>query len=315
MLSCQGTTTCTKQEDHPPSLVCKSRIPYQAPPILALAIRRCQHRQPIIISSICECSRRTQEVFSDYGSSASSFYSSLRSEAEDYYWENGRRYHEHNARRYLLPNDDIELDREDMKHHMWMLVQEGKLHLAPINPNPQKILDLGTGSGIWAMQVADQYPSAEVIGTDISPVQPKWVPPNLQYEVDDLEQEWLFRDDCFDLIHVRFMFLSIKDWPGMLRQAMRVLKPGGYIELSELDLRPVKVQDGSPEPATITQWFKLQGGAINHRGFDMQIAHKFKGLLEQAGFEAVVEEVRDVPWGTWPSDKRLKSIGFWHVGE
>ncbi|KAK8194291.1 hypothetical protein M8818_007479 [Zalaria obscura] len=178
---------------------------------------------------------------------------------------------------------------------------------------PSLILDLGTGSGIWAMQVADQYPSAEVIGTDISPVQPKWVPPNLQYEVDDLEQEWLFRDDCFDLIHVRFMFLSIKDWPGMLRQAMRVLKPGGYIELSELDLRPVKVQDGSPEPATITQWFKLQGGAINHRGFDMQIAHKFKGLLEQAGFEAVVEEVRDVPWGTWPSDKRLKSIGFWHV--
>lgn len=27
---------------------------------------------------------------------------------------------------------------------------------------------------------ADEHPGAEVIGTDISPIQPKWVPPNLK---------------------------------------------------------------------------------------------------------------------------------------
>jgi hypothetical protein len=27
---------------------------------------------------------------------------------------------------------------------------------------------------------ADEYPNAEVIGTDISPIQPSWVPPNLK---------------------------------------------------------------------------------------------------------------------------------------
>ena len=26
---------------------------------------------------------------------------------------------------------------------------------------------------------ADEYPNTEVIGTDISPIQPTWVPPNL----------------------------------------------------------------------------------------------------------------------------------------
>lgn len=201
-----------------------------------------------------------------------------------------------------------------MKHHMWRLVLEGKLHLAPMKENPSKILDLGTGSGIWAMEVADQYPSAEVIGTDISPVQPKWVPPNLHYEIDDLEQEWLFRSNSFDFINVRFMFYAIKDWPAMLQQAYRTLKPGGYIELSELALQPV-AGDDCPSPPTITQWFKIQGAAIEKAGFDMHVACRYKQMLIDAGFEAVVEEKMDIPWGTWPEDRRSKAIGFWHVGE
>lgn len=32
---------------------------------------------------------------------------------------------------------------------------------------------------------ADAYPSCEVIGTDISPTQPPWAPPNLRFEMDD----------------------------------------------------------------------------------------------------------------------------------
>lgn len=43
---------------------------------------------------------------------------------------------------------------------------DGKLHLAPIK-NPHRILDIGTGTGIWAIDMADLYPSAEVVGTDI----------------------------------------------------------------------------------------------------------------------------------------------------
>ena len=39
------------------------------------------------------------------------------------------------------------MDREDMKHHFTMLITEGRLHLAPIGPNPETILDIGTGTG------------------------------------------------------------------------------------------------------------------------------------------------------------------------
>jgi hypothetical protein len=38
----------------------------------------------------------------------------------------------------------------------------GELHFAPIGENPQRILDLGTGTGIWAIDMGDKvrfYPS------------------------------------------------------------------------------------------------------------------------------------------------------------
>ncbi|KAI5238299.1 hypothetical protein E4T43_07546 [Aureobasidium subglaciale] len=238
---------------------------------------------------------------------------SIRSNIEDYYWENGRRYHAMGGGRYLLPNDDTELDREDMKHHMWTLVLEGCLHLAPVGDHPQRILDVGTGSGIWAMQAADQYPSAEVIGFDISPVQPSWVPPNLAFEIDDLEKDWLWQASSFDLVHCRFMFMSISDWPSMLAQAHHTLRPGGYIELAELDLHPAPAFEGRSGPPLVSEWFAIQSSILGKKGFDMRIASKFKQILLAAGFKDVVEVVRPVPWGTWPSDRRLKAIGFWHV--
>jgi len=53
-----------------------------------------------------------------------------------------------------------------MHHEILLQMMEGKLHLAPLE-DPQWILDVGTGTGIWAIDAADMYPSAEVIGTDL----------------------------------------------------------------------------------------------------------------------------------------------------
>lgn len=68
-------------------------------------------------------------------------------------------------------------------HHWFTLIHEGGLFWAPIKDAIKTALDVGTGSGIWAMDFADQFPSTSVVGTDISPIQPAWVPPNLRFEI------------------------------------------------------------------------------------------------------------------------------------
>lgn len=71
-----------------------------------------------------------------------------------------------NARhgRYPIPNDEHEQNREDMLHAMMLEATDGRRFFAPIVDQPFKILDLGTGTGIWAIEMADMYPTAEVLG-------------------------------------------------------------------------------------------------------------------------------------------------------
>jgi hypothetical protein len=77
-----------------------------------------------------------------------------------------------------MPNDNDEANRLDMMHEMSLALLKRKLFLAPIGDSPRRILDLGTGTGIWAIDFGkfqrryisliinclegDQYPSAEV---------------------------------------------------------------------------------------------------------------------------------------------------------
>ena len=71
-------------------------------------------------------------------------------------YERGRRYQSFKNSRYPIPNDDIEQAREDMKHVMLMELTGGKLFFAPIGEHPQKIVDMGTGTGASHAYVANE---------------------------------------------------------------------------------------------------------------------------------------------------------------
>lgn len=64
--------------------------------------------------------------------------------------ENGRQYHAYRDGSYWGPNDELAKEILDFAHHMYLLTLDQKLHLAPIQ-NPQNVLDVGTGTGIWAI--------------------------------------------------------------------------------------------------------------------------------------------------------------------
>lgn len=89
-----------------------------------------------------------------------------------------------------MPTDQTEQARLDLHHEIMVGLLAG-LHKSPLK-DPTHILDVGTGTGVWAIDVADKYPAAQVIGFDLSPIQPAWVPPNCRFIVDDAELEWMF---------------------------------------------------------------------------------------------------------------------------
>ena len=113
-----------------------------------------------------------EEITSDYEPSEDgTTFGSLTSSVTGHVWEYGRcvpldcfyainyvltaihsRYHAFRYGRYPIPNDDEEYKREALRHMMLKELLHGKLYLAPIGDNPQKIIDLGTGFGDWAIE-------------------------------------------------------------------------------------------------------------------------------------------------------------------
>ncbi|MCJ1289995.1 hypothetical protein MMC34_001530 [Xylographa carneopallida] len=90
---------------------------------------------------------------SAYDSEVASYTTSLASGVTDYKFEHGRRYHAYKEGSYIYPNDEKESDRLDIAHKMMEVSMDGKLYLAPLKGDPGRVLDIGTGTGIWAMEM------------------------------------------------------------------------------------------------------------------------------------------------------------------
>ncbi|KAJ5180949.1 hypothetical protein N7492_004159 [Penicillium capsulatum] len=255
------------------------------------------------------------EIEVDADVSSSSDYDSIRTETTSltesvysYVYENGRTYQAYRPETYLLPNDEKEQDRLDMLHHVFCLAQNGELCRTPLE-HPQKILDIGTGTGIWAIDMADEFPSAEVTGVDLSPIQPGWVPPNLRFVIDDVNQDWSFPTNSYDFIHVRSLAGSVEHWPTFLRRCYEHLKPGGRLEVSECRPHAQCDDDTYPEDCHLRAWEREFHRITQMQGQVWDISPDMPRMVKDAMFENVDYSERFVPIGTWPKDPKLKEIG------
>jgi tRNA G46 methylase TrmB len=92
---------------------------------------------------------------------------------EEYVWENGRRHINPKFKSpYTLPNDEQEAQRLDRQHKQFVATLHDSLYRVPLKKEDMKeVLDLGTGTGIWATDFAENFPEARVVGVDISAIQ------------------------------------------------------------------------------------------------------------------------------------------------
>src|ERR1700732_2863099 len=112
-------------------------------------------------------------------------------------------------------------------HEFWIATL-GHNIIAPVI-NPRQILDIGCGTGGWAVDVAEDYPCSQVYGIDISPVQPAYVPYNCDFWLENVLNGSCFHDEKFDLIQSRMMVAGIPDWRWgkYVKEIWRMTKPGG----------------------------------------------------------------------------------------
>ncbi|CAG7562055.1 unnamed protein product [Fusarium equiseti] len=211
-------------------------------------------------------------------------------------------------------DDSVAESFPDLQHNLFLLTFDNKLGLCPPNlpeTKVKRVLDVGTGTGIWAIDFGDEHPEAEVIGVDLSPIQPSFVPPNVRFIIDDIHEDWDFTEP-FDYVHSRMMNFSIPDWPVYLKKIYDNLTPGGWVEIQEIDVM-ARSDDGTLKPdSAITKWCKLLVEASVKLKQPYQSLHLFKDILSEAGFTEIVDMRFKWPINHWPKDKKYKELGVWH---
>jgi SAM-dependent methyltransferase len=177
----------------------------------------------------------------------------------------------------------------------------------PLTKPKFHILDVGTGTGQWAVEMGLRFPDAEILGTDISSaLLPNDVPPNVTFEVADATEPWTPR--LYDFIHLRNLVGGgIRDWPALIREAYAHLKPGGQLEFA--DVRSL-FYESDPEHLDLDAGERSQIGAAcreysshflrlaHEQGIDFDPSPGIGEVLTQLGAERVRERMDLVPvWG------------------
>ncbi|KAK2759251.1 UMTA methyltransferase family protein [Colletotrichum kahawae] len=215
---------------------------------------------------------------------------SLSSSVVNYPEEFGRRYHAHRAGIRLLGN---------------------RLFLAPLEfEQVNRILDIGTGTGKWAIEMGDLFQHAEILGNDLSAIQPIWVPPNVKFEIDDVESSWVGHQK-YDYIMCRYMAAAIRDWPKLIRNVYDHLNPGGWAEFQDMDIE-LYSEDGTLTDSHATkQWNRTFVTALASIGLEPAPGPQLEGWVwSHGGFTNISHRKYRVPVGPWPRQTFFKNLGM-----
>ncbi|WP_236038860.1 class I SAM-dependent methyltransferase [Ktedonobacter robiniae] len=189
------------------------------------------------------------------------------------------------------------MKRQDFQHYLLRAILKGNA-LAPLH-NPTSILDIGCATGRWCQEMAATYPYANIVGFDqVSPLAlPRSLafPENCRFVQGNVLEEFPFAPHSFDYVHQRLLVfaLPVERWLSEARELVKVTRPGGWVEVTEVD---IAFEQMGPASAQLAAWI---AEASRRQGIDPSMARRTHTLLEAAGFTNIVYRQVPNPIGKW----------------
>jgi ubiquinone/menaquinone biosynthesis C-methylase UbiE len=159
------------------------------------------------------------------------------------------------------------------------------------------ILDLACGPGGWVIETAFAYPHVRVVGVDISEKMIAYARaqakvqrlPNTTFEVMNILQPLNFSDASFDLVNERFIvgFMQQKRWPQLVRESLRVLRPGGILRFTEVELGFSNKTSFEKAWWLILQAMQKNGLGFSPHGLHFSIFPMLPRFFRDAGVENI----------------------------
>ncbi len=161
-----------------------------------------------------------------------------------------------------------------------------------------RLLEVGCGAGAVLAVLGQEFPGVKLFGVDIEPKQLEFARTHLErsgVEATLAQADALalpFEDESFDHVWMMWFLEHVADPPSALREARRVLVPGGAITAIEVDYGTVRAEPSTPAMEAV---FRAMVGGMAAAGWS-DAGTRLPGWLRDAGFRDVDEGERPFWW-------------------
>jgi len=170
-----------------------------------------------------------------------------------------------------------------------------------------RVLDVACGPGGWLLDLGMQYPHIQGMGIDISQLMIDYASsqaasqelPNVQFRVMDATGPLDFPNHTFDLVNARLIgFFPPSLWPKLLKELLRITRPGGTIRLTETEMSVSNSPALEQEHTWFFQSFWKAGQSFSSNGHRLTITAMLAPLLRQAGCSNVATRAYGIDWSS-----------------
>jgi len=182
---------------------------------------------------------------------------------------------------------------EQAEHWRHRLIRDG----TQLEPGT-RLLEIGCGVGAVLAVLGQEFAGVQLTGVDIEPKQLDYARGHLEragveatlVQADALELP--FEDESFDHVWMMWFLEHVADPPAVLREARRVLVPGGAITAIEVDYSTVRAEPSTP---ALEALFRAMVQGMAASGWS-DAGTRLPGWLREAGFREVDEGQRTFWW-------------------